>query len=163
MSNDTMYNVLIVGVGGQGVVLASNILCAVATEAGYDVKKSEIHGMSQRGGSVNSDVRFGDDVASPMVPAGEADFLVVLTEDQVDVNRQALKEGGVLLSETLVDAQDLPHPRSLNVAMLGALSVHLDLPEDAWHEAIRANLPEKVHAVNADAFALGRRRAADVG
>ncbi len=163
MANHTVTNVVIAGIGGQGVLKASDILAEAAFRAGRDVKKSEIHGMSQRGGSVNSDVRFGDDVASPMVPAGEADFLVVLTEDQVDVNRQALKEGGVLLSETLVDAQDLPHPRSLNVAMLGALSVHLDLPEDAWHEAIRANLPEKVHAVNADAFALGRRRAADVG
>jgi len=52
---------------------------------GLDVKKSEIHGMSQRGGSVSSDVRFGDSVFSPMVPAGEADFLVVLAASQIEV------------------------------------------------------------------------------
>jgi len=71
-------NVVLAGLGGQGVIKASDILAEAALRAGLDVKKSEIHGMSQRGGSVTSDVRFGPKVLSPMVPAGEADFLVVL-------------------------------------------------------------------------------------
>ena len=79
-------NVVIAGLGGQGVLKASDILADVAFSAGLDVKKSELHGMSQRGGSVSSDVRFGERVFSPMVPEGEADFLVVIAADQVPVN-----------------------------------------------------------------------------
>lgn len=74
--NGKMVNVLIVGVGGQGVVLASNILCEVALQAGFDVKKSEIHGMSQRGGVVTSHIRFGEKVYSPLVANGQADALL---------------------------------------------------------------------------------------
>ena len=91
-------SVVIAGLGGQGVLLASDILAEAAFLAGYDVKKSEVHGMSQRGGSVASDVRFGTTVFSPMVPPAEADFLVVLAEDQIDNNRPRLREGGVLIA-----------------------------------------------------------------
>ncbi len=76
MSKDRVYNVLIVGVGGQGIILASDVLSKAAARAGYDVKKNEIHGMAQRGGSVSSHVRFGKSVASPIIKAGEADVLV---------------------------------------------------------------------------------------
>ncbi len=69
-------NILIVGVGGQGVLLASDILAQVALEEGFDVKKSEIHGMSQRGGSVFSHIRFGEKVYSPVIPEGCADFFL---------------------------------------------------------------------------------------
>ncbi|ACM21144.1 indolepyruvate:ferredoxin oxidoreductase, beta subunit [Geotalea daltonii FRC-32] len=69
-------NILMVGVGGQGTLLASEILSEVLKEAGFDVKKSEIHGMSQRGGSVVSHVRFGNEVNSPIIPEGEADILL---------------------------------------------------------------------------------------
>lgn len=68
-------NILLVGVGGQGILLASEILSEAFMHAGYDVKKSEIHGMSQRGGSVVSHVRFGQEVFSPIIPEGEADIL----------------------------------------------------------------------------------------
>ena len=68
-------NVLLVGVGGQGILLASEILSEAAMLAGFDVKKSEIHGMSQRGGSVVSHVRYGAEVFSPIVPEGEGDIL----------------------------------------------------------------------------------------
>ncbi|KPJ64583.1 hypothetical protein AMK68_01210, partial [candidate division KD3-62 bacterium DG_56] len=64
MPDDTT-SVLMVGVGGQGIVLASDVLAQAAASSGYDVKKSEVHGMSQRGGSVSSDVRFGRQVHSP--------------------------------------------------------------------------------------------------
>lgn len=69
-------SILLVGVGGQGTILASKLLTIGLMEAGYDVKMSEIHGMSQRGGSVSSQVRYGDKVESPVIEIGGADMLV---------------------------------------------------------------------------------------
>ena len=157
--DNSVTNVVVAGLGGQGVLKASDILAEAAFAAGRDVKKAEVHGMSQRGGSVRSDVRFGQNekVFSPMVPAGEADYLVVLSVDQVDVNRAVLAEGGTLLAADLIDIDALANKRSLNVAMLGALSAHLDIESQHWHDAIRAVLPEKVHEANLAAFDLGRR------
>jgi indolepyruvate ferredoxin oxidoreductase beta subunit len=154
-------NVVLAGLGGQGVIKASDILADAALRAGLDVKKAEVHGMSQRGGSVTSDVRFGDRVLSPMVPHGEADFLVVLAPSEVAVTRPLLRAGGVLLSPDLVPEAALPNKRSLNVALLGALSHYIDLPAEAWLEAVRAALPERLHPVNEQAFALGRKLAAE--
>src|SRR5512138_380993 len=91
-------NVVVAGLGGQGVLKGTDILADAALRAGHDVKKSEIKGMSQRGGSVTGDVRFGPEVFSPMVPAGEADFLLVLESTQVEPNRHLLREGGVLIT-----------------------------------------------------------------
>lgn len=71
----SVTNILLAGVGGQGILLASEILAETFMLAGFDVKKSEIHGMSQRGGSVVSHVRFGTEVFSPVVPEGEGDIL----------------------------------------------------------------------------------------
>jgi len=73
-------NILMVGVGGQGTILASDILALAALNSGYDTKKSEIHGMSQRGGSVFSHVRFGEKVYSPVITVGQADILLSLEE-----------------------------------------------------------------------------------
>jgi indolepyruvate ferredoxin oxidoreductase, beta subunit len=152
-------NVIIAGLGGQGVIKASDILSEAAFRCGLVVKKSEIHGMSQRGGSVTSDVRFGPQVLSPMVPPGEADFLVVLAPDQVEVNRGQLRPGGVLIAPDLIDPAKLANKKSFNVALMGALSVHLEIPDAQWQAAIRAVLPEKLHAANEQAFAEGRRAA----
>jgi len=149
-------SVVIAGLGGQGVLKASDVLADAAFLAGYDVKKSEIHGMSQRGGSVASDVRFGRRVHSPMIPSGEADFLVVLAEDQVDNNRPRLREGGVLIAPESIDADALPNRRSANVAILGALSRHIEIDPAAWREAIRKNLKPKLHEDNFRAFQIGR-------
>jgi len=74
----SVTNILLVGVGGQGILLASEILSEAFMLAGHDVKKSEIHGMSQRGGSVVSHVRFGTEVFSPVVPEGEGGYPVRL-------------------------------------------------------------------------------------
>ncbi|HET7826196.1 MAG TPA: indolepyruvate oxidoreductase subunit beta [Anaeromyxobacter sp.] len=155
-----VVNVVVAGIGGQGALKASDILADAACRAGHDVKKAEIHGMSQRGGSVTSDVRFGDKVHSPMVPKGEADFLVALAADQIEVNRPALRADGVVLGPDLVDEKALPNRRSLNVVLLGALSHHLDIPEALWMEALHAGLPEHLHAVNEKAFRIGRETAA---
>ncbi len=98
MSN--VKSVIIVGVGGQGTLLASRILGAVMMDEGYDVKVSEVHGMSQRGGSVVTYVRYGDEVASPIIEFGEAD--VVLAFEQLEAARYLpfLKEGGDLIVNT---------------------------------------------------------------
>jgi indolepyruvate ferredoxin oxidoreductase beta subunit len=156
MPNRETTNVVLAGLGGQGVLTASGILANVLFRAGFDVKKSEIHGMSQRGGSVSSDVRFGKKVFSPMVPPGQADYLVVLAESQVEVARPMLKAGGVLVEPSLVDEKRLTNKKSLNVALLGALARHLDLADNLWHAAIKAALPEKLHAANVQAFAVGK-------
>ena len=148
-------NVVLAGLGGQGVLKASDILAVAAFLAGLDVKKSEIHGMSQRGGSVTSDVRFGDRVLSPMIPAGEADFLLVLDATQVENNRHLLREQGTLITPDAIDAAALPNKRCLNVALLGVLSTHLAITPDHWHTAIGHNLPQKAHPMNLEAFALG--------
>ena len=85
------------------------------------MKKSEIHGMSQRGGSVASDVRFGVRVNSPMITRGEADCLMVVEPDQVEVNRPVLKPGGVLVTpDDLANAGKI-QAKSINVALLGVL------------------------------------------
>lgn len=80
-------NVNLVGVGGQGIILTADMLAKAAALAGYEVKKSEIHGMSQRGGSVTSQVRFGDRVASPIIQTGTSDVLVAF--DRLEAIRMA--------------------------------------------------------------------------
>ena len=156
MSNSPVTNIVIGGLGGQGVLKASDILADAAVRAGYDVKKSELHGMSQRGGSVSSDVRFGDAVLSPMVPTGEADFLVILSSDQVEPNRHVLRDDGQLIVPEQIDAEKLANRKSLNVALLGLLSRSLPIPVEHWQASLRANLVEKLHEANLQAFELGR-------
>ncbi len=151
-------NVVVAGLGGQGVLKASDILADAAFRSGLDVKKSELHGMSQRGGSVHSDVRFGPKVFSPMVPPGEGDFLIVLTADQIVPNRYLLKPGVRIIGPDAIDASQLPNRKSLNVALLGVLSAALEIPEEHWLAALRANLPEKFFESNRQAFQLGRRQ-----
>jgi indolepyruvate ferredoxin oxidoreductase beta subunit len=149
-------NVIFAGLGGQGVIKASDVLADAAFRAGHDVKKAEIHGMSQRGGSVTSDVRFGPAVHSPMIPEGHADFLVVLAPTQVENNLHQLRADGVLFPPEMVPDASLRNKRSLNVALLGALSVHLSLPEEHWRAAIAHALPERLLQVNLEAFEAGR-------
>src|SRR5512140_3002654 len=108
-------NVVVAGLGGQGVLKGTDILAQAALQAGHDVKKSEIKGMSQRGGSVTGDVRFGDAVFSPMVPVGEADYLLVLEPTQVEPNRYLLRQGGKIITPDAIDSATLPHKRTLNV------------------------------------------------
>jgi len=80
MENSTLTNILLVGVGGQGIIVASEIMADAFLEAGYDVKKSEVHGMAQRGGSVSTHVRFGSKVYSPLIKEGEADIFAAFEE-----------------------------------------------------------------------------------
>ena len=126
-------NIMIVGVGGQGTLLASKLIGRLLMDEGYDVKVSEVHGMSQRGGSVVTYVRYGDRVASPVIDAGQADF--ILSFELLEGARwvQHLKPGGTLITNT---QQIDPMPVITGV---------MEYPE---------NLVEKLSAagVNADAF-----------
>jgi len=156
---DKVINVVIAGLGGQGVLKASDILADAAFRHGMDVKKSELHGMSQRGGSVASDVRFGERVFSPMVPRGQADYLVLLEADQLEPNLHIMRQGGVVLQPSLIDQGRLNSRRSVNIAMLGVLSQYLGIDKEHWLAAITAALPPKLHQANLAAFELGQAAA----
>lgn len=146
-------NVVFVGRGGQGLMLASLILTEALVTLGYAVKRSATVGLAQRGGSVRSDLRFGPEVQSPIVPPGHADF-VILT----DPSRTLHERGRVLTPEALgPDAEKLG--RAVNVALLGQLSGLLDLPESAFLPHLRAHLRPADLEPNLAAFALGRARA----
>lgn len=93
-------SVMIVGVGGQGSLLASKLLGKLLCDEGYDVKVSEVHGMSQRGGSVVTYVRFGDKVYSPVITEGEADFIVSFEKLEAARYASCLKEGGTVIVNT---------------------------------------------------------------
>lgn len=155
---ERIINVVIAGLGGQGVLTASDIMARAAFAAGHDVKKSEVHGMSQRGGAVASDIRFGRQVLSPMVPAGTADILVMCAEDQLDAFRHRLAPGGLLIAPSrLAGTAAAAHltGRSANITLLGVLARHLALPRPAWDEALAAVLPAQHLAMNQAAFAAG--------
>ncbi len=121
-------NVLIVGVGGQGIILASEILSDVAMVVGMDVKKSEVHGMSQRGGVVTSHVRFGPEVFSPLIPNGSAD--VILAYESAEGLRwcHELKPDGTII----VNPQRLIPPI--------ALTKEYDYPMDALEQIRSRNV-----------------------
>lgn len=92
-----ILNFLLVGVGGQGTILASDILVNVGLKAGYQAKQAEVHGMSQRGGSVNSHVRWGEVVHSPLIGAGEVDILLAFEKVEALRYLNQLKRGGVII------------------------------------------------------------------
>ena len=146
----TTKNIMIVGVGGQGSLLASRILGAAATAGGYEVKISEVHGMSQRGGSVVTYVRYGEKVNSPVICQGEAD--VILSFELLEAARWLpfLKPGGTLITST----QEInPMP-----VIIGAAEYPADLAEKI--DALGVNIIAK------DAAAIveeaGNARAANV-
>ena len=93
-------NIMIVGVGGQGSLLASKLLGRLLLDQGYDVKVSEVHGMSQRGGSVVTYVRFGDKVYSPIIDQGEADFIISFELLEAARYTAFLKRGGRIITNT---------------------------------------------------------------
>ena len=97
-------NIMIVGVGGQGTLLTSRILGGLAITGGYDVKLSEVHGMAQRGGSVVTFVRYGDQVAEPIVEEGQAD--VIIAFERLEALRYAhflKKDGALIINDWRID------------------------------------------------------------
>jgi indolepyruvate ferredoxin oxidoreductase, beta subunit len=150
MSNDRVYNVLIVGVGGQGIILASDVLGRAAARCGYDVKKNEIHGMAQRGGSVSSHIRFGKIVSSPIIKVGEAD--VLLSFEQIETVRYFpfLAQGGKVIMN---DQKILPP---------AVFTGKQEYPPDVI-EKVKAKVPDAVIVDGLDvATKLGNPRVANV-
>ena len=156
---------MIVGVGGQGSLLASKVLGRVLLSQGYDVKVSEVHGMSQRGGSVVTYVRYGDKVYS------RRDGQIVTSTQQIDpmpvVTGKAVYPDGLIekmrAAGAKVDALDCVtlakeagSTKAVNVVLLGRLSHYFDLDEAVWQEALTALVPPKFLELNRKAFALGR-------
>ncbi len=135
-------SICITGVGGQGIILASNIISKLALSAGYDVKKSEVHGMSQRGGSVISEVRYGKKVYSPLIPEGGAD--IVMSFEAVEALRyiNKLKKDGLII----VSTQEI-----LSSTILAGLEEYpkgiLDNLKSTLHKVIPVNAMEDAKSI----------------
>lgn len=91
-------SILFVGVGGQGTILASKILTEALLEKGYDVKMTEVHGMAQRGGSVTTEVRYGEKVYSPLIEKGDVDVIVAFEKSEAARHINYLKKGGTIVA-----------------------------------------------------------------
>lgn len=115
---DRVTNIVICGVGGQGIILASNVLCTAAALEGMDVKKSEVHGMAQRGGTVITHVRFGNKVFSPLIEEGTADFILAFEKLEALRYIPYLKKHGVVI----VNKREIP-PMSV---LVGAATYPFD-------------------------------------
>jgi len=105
-------NIILVGVGGQGIILASEVLSEVALAAGYDVRKSEVHGMAQRGGSVSSHVRIGKEVKSPLIEKGKADIMLAFEKVEGLRSCDYLADGATIIMN---DAEIIPPTVSLGM------------------------------------------------
>ena len=178
-------NVMIVGVGGQGSLLASKLLGRLLVDEGYDVKVSEVHGMSQRGGSVVTYVRFGDRVYSPVIENGEADFIVsfaryvqMLKKDgTIIVNTQQIDPMPVIIGAaeypaSIIDemkskgvhvddidalslAQEAGSAKACNIVLMGRLAKYFDMPKEKWISAIEKSVKPQFVEMNKKAFELG--------
>jgi len=135
------HNFVIAGVGGQGVILAANTIGEAATAAGYETRVGEIHGMSQRGGSVLAHVRYGDRVYGPMVPEGKADVLLALEPMEALRHAHYLREGGSVLVS--FDTKD-PFPVSTGAA---------EYPDQS---ALQAALEDRGQVLRVEAVDLAR-------
>jgi indolepyruvate ferredoxin oxidoreductase beta subunit len=145
-------NILFCGIGGQGVLTAAEVCGWAAVIAGLHAKKSEVHGMAQRGGSVESHVRIGEKVYSPLIPAGTVDFLVPFHPEEHARYTTQLKTTGIDLYDHLVQAKT----KYMNTYLLGILSAKLPMPESAWLEALKIVYPEKSLSENNKIFMAGR-------
>jgi indolepyruvate ferredoxin oxidoreductase beta subunit len=151
MKNGKVTNILLSGVGGQGAILASNILAHVFVEAGYDVKKSEVHGMAQRGGDVTTHFRYGKKVYSPLIKYGDADFLLAFELLEALRYINYCKEGAKIV---INDQKILPPAVNLGLAKYPG-----NIPE-----TFRKFFNGNVHVVKGQdiALSLGNAQAANV-
>jgi indolepyruvate ferredoxin oxidoreductase beta subunit len=137
-------NFLLAGVGGQGTILASDVLAAVGMRSGHDVKKSEVHGMAQRGGSVTTYVRWGDKVYSPLIGLGEVDFFLAFEKLETLRYIEMLRPGETVLvndhtiSPLSVSSGSDVYPNDERIkAILGAVTPHFFLvPATALAESL---------------------------
>jgi len=174
------FNCMIAGVGGQGTVLASKLIAAAAMKCGYDVRTTETIGMAQRGGSVVSHVRVGENIFSPLIPLGKADALIAFepaeavrqlpylgAEGSLIVCEGAIKAAAMIdyLKENVqklfvIDGQRLAEQsaKTLNVALLGAAAAGGIFPFDGEviKEIIPEMLPERFWEMNIKSFETGK-------
>jgi indolepyruvate ferredoxin oxidoreductase beta subunit len=143
-------NILVAGVGGQGVILASDIMADTFLEAGYDVKKSEVHGMAQRGGAVSSHVRFGETVYSPIIKMGDADYLF-MTEKMETLRWLSYCNPSTVI---LVDDVEINPP----VVNLG----DMEYPSDIEQTLRKSFKKSRIIPATKIAVVLGNERAANV-
>ncbi|OGO23699.1 MAG: hypothetical protein A2144_10960 [Chloroflexi bacterium RBG_16_50_9] len=192
-------DLMITGVGGQGVVLASDIIGESALSAGYDVKKTDTIGMAQRGGSVVSHLRIAAKVWSPLVKEGEADLLLGFEKLEAARWSPFLRPGGVAIVNNyeqpplsvslgkerypgqkeitdilskftdriyIIDAtrraQELGNIRTVNMFLLGCVSVFVPLKVSLWKDGISQRLPADLRKINLTAFDLGRKEIKNV-
>ena len=156
-----MNNVLFCGTGGQGVLKAAEICGLAALLEGFHVKKSEVHGMAQRGGSVESHLRFGDAVFAPLISPGDTDYLVCFHADEEKRLRHYLRPEGVSFLPFLeAYAQSGIDGRFLNTYFLGILSAHLPMSQENWLTALTdtfTRAQEKNREVFLQGAELGRQ------
>mgnify|MGYP000027004842 FL=1 len=138
MSDKRTKNILLVGVGGQGTILASKLLTLGLMEEGYDVKMSEIHGMSQRGGSVSSQVRYGEKVWSPVIEKGSADMIVSFEKMEALRWLEYLKKDGKVVVN---DHEMMPMPVIMGKADYAADII--DEIKKACHDVTVVNATEE--------------------
>jgi indolepyruvate ferredoxin oxidoreductase beta subunit len=160
LKSDKTINVFFCGTGGQGVLSASEVCGWAAVYDGYHVKKSEVHGMAQRGGSVESNLRFGKNVFSPLAPRAGVDFLVSFHRDEHDRCLEMLAEGGVDLVTSLDAAlATIEDKRYVNTYLLGVLSQYLPISEQSWMRALERAFKTKNLNENKEIFLKGKREA----
>lgn len=157
MKKADTINILFCGTGGQGILKASEILGWAAVLEGYHVKKSEVHGMAQRGGSVESHLRFGKRVFSPLIPSGEADFLVSFDSSEHNRLKHLLRPKGTDFIKYLEKSEKIVHDkRYINTFLIGVLSRFLPIKEANWLEAIKLVFSNKNLEENKKIFFQGR-------
>ncbi|MFO7605743.1 MAG: indolepyruvate oxidoreductase subunit beta [Desulfurivibrionaceae bacterium] len=185
-------NILFCGVGGQGILLASELTAYALLASGMDAKKSEVHGMAQRGGSVEAHLRYGRKVYSPLIEPGAADLLLAFEimeamrylpylhkGSKVIVNTQrilppAVATGKAAYPENIIEeltgrglevmpvdafeiAKKAGNVKAANVALVGALSSLLPIPQETFIEVIKERIPARFLEVNLTVFQEGRK------
>jgi indolepyruvate ferredoxin oxidoreductase beta subunit len=137
-------NILFCGTGGQGVLSAAEVCGVAAMRDGWHVKKSEVHGMAQRGGSVESHLRIGTNVCSPLIEPGQADYLVCFHEGEGKRLRYFLRKNGFDFVPLLPKASQLPDPRFANTFFLGILAAFLPISQQMWFDALSSVIAKRI-------------------
>lgn len=160
MNLEKTFTILFYGIGGQGVLTASEICALACMNAGFHVKKSEVKGMAQRGGSVESYIRFGKKVCSPLPQEKTTDVIVCLSESEYPRMKGQLKHGGKDLFSYLSKANNVVGDKKIfiNTYILGVLSVFLPVKEENWLKALEIKL-KKATEENKKFFLIGRKEA----
>ena len=150
--NETI-NILFCGTGGQGILTAAEIVALAAMSDGYHVKKSEVHGMAQRGGSVESHVRIGKEVFSPIIESGQVDYLLSFDKGEHERMSELLKKDGTDLYDDFIKGQEkILNPKFLNTYMLGVLSKHLKISDESWQKALKTVIKPQFVDKNLEIF-----------